>query len=170
MDIRNLSFVRRWRQARPKYGTVNTNHRSFTDTDTHGQPQTQIKTHTHARTNSHTYIKYVFEDSCFYANMKLDMGHITTCFFQRGEDIVLFQSLYSTLSLPLFWDACLPPLFSLLLVDLWQKRHFKAKCCHPPINGKIDLALSFAPCDSFVSPEQLCFYPYFSLHGRTTFI
>lgn len=37
MDVRNLSFIRQWRQAGPKYGRVNTNHRSSTDTDTHRQ-------------------------------------------------------------------------------------------------------------------------------------
>lgn len=37
MDVRNLSFIHQWRQARPKYGRVNTNHRSSRDTDTHRQ-------------------------------------------------------------------------------------------------------------------------------------
>lgn len=46
MDVRNLSFIRQWRQAGPKYGRVNTNHRSSRDTDTH-RPTAINTTHIH---------------------------------------------------------------------------------------------------------------------------
>lgn len=104
MDICNLSFIRHWWQAGPKYGTVNTNHRSFTDADTHRQAPTHINTHPCAC----TYLKCIFEDRCFYAFTELDTGHTTTCFLQRGVDIFFFLSPYSALSLSLFWERSSP--------------------------------------------------------------
>lgn len=108
MDICNLSFIRHWWQAGPKYGTVNTNHRSFTDTDTHRQALTHTNTHPCAC----TYLKCIFEDRCFYAFTELDTGHTTTCFLQRGVDIFFFPSP-SALSLSLFWERSSPSFTSI---------------------------------------------------------
>lgn len=76
---------------------VNTNHRSFRDTDTHRQ--TQI--------NTHIYIKYVFEDRCFNAYTEPDTGHITTCLLQHA-------SFSSRLFLPLHLCLSFGTLVSLL--------------------------------------------------------
>lgn len=113
MDIRNLSFIRRWRQARPKYGTVNTNHRSFTDTDTHRQLRTQINT---ART--HTHIHKI----CLWRQMLLRVhgaGHGSRHgALQISFSVRLFIPLYLCLSFGTL--VSLLPL-SLLLADLWQE-------------------------------------------------
>lgn len=67
MDVRNLSFIRQWRQAGPKYGRVNTNHRSSRDTDTYRQ--TAINT-----THIHKICLCRHMLSCVHAR---DRGHST---------------------------------------------------------------------------------------------
>lgn len=90
----NLSFILWWRQARPKYGAVNTNHRSQGDPDTH------------------KHMKYVSADRCLHVCMQPDRGHITL-------HVPLLVCCWWTFlsSLSLFWDSCVASFSSSAGVD-----------------------------------------------------